>query len=87
MANIKSSKQDILINKRNAARNSSNKNRMKTYLKKAYDAIENKAKNSQDLLHSTIKMIDKAIASGCIHKRNGARKKSKLALRFNSSQK
>ena len=87
MANKKAAKKYILTTKRNQARNVHFKSKMKTMIKKTVEAINNNEKETEEILKSTIKQIDKTASKGIIHKNLAARKKSKLRLLFNSTQK
>ena len=79
MANKKAAKKDILINKRNNTRNTHFKSLMKTEIKKAVQAIENKEENAIETIRMALKQIDKTSGKGIIHKNQAARKKSNLA--------
>ena len=87
MANTKSAKQEILVNKRNRLRNTHYKSMLKTFYKKAIIAIESKDKNVVSTIRHTLKLIDKVASKNIIHKRYAARKKSILAKNLNSIQK
>ena len=79
MANIKSSKKDILRNERNRRHNISVKSRMKTFVKSAMDAIEKKdADRVKAALPEALSEIDRAATKGVIHRNSAARKKSTL---------
>lgn len=71
---IKSAKQDVVRNKRN----SDAKSRMRTAIRKAEAAIENKEDNASELVAYAIKLIDTAAGKKQLHKNNAARKKSSL---------
>jgi small subunit ribosomal protein S20 len=86
MANIKSAKKDIITNERNRKRNSHYISRVKTFVKKAQIAIESKADNRAELVATALKIIDKTVGKGILHKKTAARKKSRLALALNQSQ-
>lgn len=82
MANIKSSKKDILRNDIRRRRNMAVKSRMKTFVKRAMDAIE--AKNADEVkasLPAALSEIDRAASKGVIHANSAARKKSALQRR------
>ncbi len=85
MANIKASKKDIIINRRNALRNSHFISRMRTFVKKAQIAIESKADDRQALVTQALQIIDKTAGKGVVHKKTAARKKSRLTLALNAS--
>lgn len=85
MANIKSAKKRILVNKTKAARNKSIKSGVKTAIKKVEAAVaaKDKAAASAELLNATA-VIDKAATKGIYHKNNASRKVSRLAKLVNS---
>ncbi len=85
MANNKSAKKNILINLRNRTRNVHFKSRMKTFVRKALEAIEAKAENRQQVVSDALRIIDKTSGKGIIHKKTAARKKSRLAVALNKS--
>jgi len=64
-------------------RNKMIKSRVKTFIKKAKEAILNNQENAEEYLREAIKEIDKAAAKGVIHKNTAARKKSRLMLFYN----
>ncbi len=86
MANLKASKKDILVNKRNKLHNSHFITKMKTFIKKAKAAIEAKDDTRQALVTQALQIIDKTAAKGVIHKKTADRQKSRLALALNASQ-
>ena len=61
-------------------RNKAIKSELKTYVKKAQNAEENKA----EAVRVAIKKIDQAAAKGILHKNTAARKKSALARSLNA---
>ena len=90
MANNKSAKKRILINKRNRLQNRFYKTSVKTLTKlcvksldlyKSENTIENKEK-SQKILNSVYSLIDKGTKRNVFHKNKAARKKSKLSVMF-----
>ena len=87
MANKKAAKKYILVTKRNNERNTKFKSLMKTEIKKAIVAIENKDKNASEIVKTTLKQIDKTSSKGIIHKHSAARKKSNLTKKLNSISK
>lgn len=84
MANIKSAKKRILVNKTKADRNKAIKSGVKTAIKKVNAAIEagDKAAASAALLDAT-STIDKATSKGIYHKNTASRKVSRLAAAVN----
>ena len=90
MANNKSAKKRILINKRNRLQNRFYKTSVRTLTKlffksidiyKLEKKIENKEK-SQQILNSVYSLIDKGTKRNVFHKNAAARKKAKLSLIF-----
>nr|QXM17649.1 ribosomal protein S20 [Chaetoceros pseudocurvisetus] len=90
MANNKSAKKRILINKRNRLQNRFYKTSVRTLTKMFLNSLEvykidrtseNKQK-AQTLLNSVYSLIDKGTKKNVFHKNTAARKKSKLAFRF-----
>ena len=84
MANIKSAKKRILVNKKKAERNTMIKSAVKTEFKKVRAAIEagNKEEAAKALLVAT-SAIDKAESKGVFKKNTASRKVSRLALAVN----
>ena len=83
MANIKSSKKDIVRSRANHLRNSSWKSRVKTEIRKSRVAIaKNDSETALELVKKASRLLDKAATKGVIHKRQAARRKSRLAKRL-----
>ncbi|MDE7015571.1 MAG: 30S ribosomal protein S20 [Kineothrix sp.] len=84
MANIKSAKKRILVNRTKAARNKSIKSGVKTAVKKVRVAIEANDKPAADAaLLAATSAIDKAAKRGVYHKNTASRKVSRLAQAVN----
>ena len=80
MANIKSAKKRILVNRTKAARNKSIRSEVKTSIKKVEAAVEAKDKAAAEAaLKDAISTISKATSKGVYHKNNCARKVSRLS--------
>ena len=85
MANIKSAKKRILVNKTKAVRNKSIKSAVKTSIKKVEAAVTAKDKEAAAAaLQNAISTIDKAASKGVYHKNNAARKVSRLSKAVNA---
>ena len=84
MANIKSAKKRILVNRTKAERNKAIRSNVKTEVKKVYAAIEAKDVDAakKALLNAT-STIDKATSKGVYHKNYASRKISRLNLAVN----
>ena len=85
MANIKSAKKIILVNRTKEARNKSIKSAVKTSIKKVEAAVANKDKAAAEVaLKDAVSTISKATSKGVYHKNNCARKVARLAKAVNS---
>ena len=85
MANIKSAKKRILVNRTRAERNKAIKSAVKTSIKKVDVAVANKDKDAANsALLATISVIDKATSKGVYHKNTASRKVSRLSKAVNS---
>ena len=84
MANIKSAKKRILVNRTKAARNKAIRSKVKTSIKKVDAAI---AANDKAAAEAALKVatteIDKACTKGVYHKNTASRKVSRLASAVN----
>ena len=76
MANIKSAKKRILVNKTKRANNVPKKSSMKTAVKAAV------ANPSKETVNEAYKRIDKALAKNIITKNKAAREKAKVASKL-----
>ena len=84
MANIKSSKKDVLSSKIAYEKNKANKSEMKTVLKKYEAALEGGDRAAAEAAYKdAVKIVDQAVIKGILHKNTAARKKSSLTLRLN----
>ena len=84
MANIKSAKKRILVNRANADRNKAIRSEVKTAIKKVYAAVDagDKAVAQQELIAAT-KTIEMAASKCVYHKNNVARKVSHISKAVN----
>lgn len=90
MANTKSAKKSIRVNKRNTLINKVYKTRIKTTQKKLLQNLQGAGTNIesksiaeyQDLLSSYYKRIDLAVKKNLLHKNKAARKKSQMAKKI-----
>lgn len=80
MANIKSAQKRMRSSKRRADRNKTARTRAKGAVKVARAAIESGAelKDVNVAVNTAASALDKAAEKGIIHKRNAARRKSRL---------
>ena len=83
MANTKSAKKHIRSNEKKRLRNRLHSGRARTAVKKARRAIEAKdVEQSVEAVRLAVKQLDHAASKGSIHKRNAARRKSRLMKRL-----
>lgn len=85
MANIKSAKKRILVNRTKALQNQMIKSQLKTVVKKFNAAVDANDKTlASELYRLSVKKIDQAVAHGVLHKNNAAHKKSALTIKYNA---
>ena len=85
MPNIKSAKKRVLTSARKCNENTLVDSRMKNSIKKLEKTIkEGNKEESEKALNVTLRNIDKAENIGLIHKKNAARKKSRLTKSVNA---
>ena len=84
MPNIKSSKKDVLSSKIAYEKNKADKSALKTAVKKFDAALESGEKAAAEAAYTAaVKLVDKAVIKGILHKNTAARKKSSMTLRLN----
>ncbi len=79
MANIKSAQKRIRQNERRRLRNRAVRSRIRSVIKAAREAVGAKAPTAAASVHEAIRILDKAVSKGVIHRNTAARKKSTLA--------
>ena len=80
MANIKSSKKDIIRSRKRRLRNLSWQSRCKTLIRKARTAVASgDPVVATEVSRDAARHLDKAASKGIIHPRQAARRKSRLA--------
>ena len=85
LANIKSAKKRILVNRTKAARNKAIRSAVKTSIKKVETAVaQNDKEAANAALANAISTISKATSKGVCHKNNCSRKISRLTKAVNS---
>ena len=84
MPNIKSAKKRVRVIATKTLTNKTINSELKTDIKKANLAIDNKAEDKAEAVRIAIKRIDQASAKGILHKNTAARRKSALARKINS---
>lgn len=84
MANIKSAKKRILVNKKAELRNKSMKSKIKTLVKKVEAAtLAGDKAEAEKALQVAIKEISRAASKGIYHKNTASRKISRLTIAVN----
>ena len=84
MANIKSAKKRILVDRRNAERNKAIKSKVKTAIKSVDTAIAAGDKDAASkALTTAISEINRAATKGVFHKKTAARKISRITIAVN----
>mgnify|MGYP003299270023 CR=1 FL=1 len=84
MANIKSAKKRILVNRTKADRNKSIRSEVKTAIKKVEAAVAaNDKAAATAALTNAISTIESACSKGIYHKNNAARKVSRISKAVN----
>ena len=84
MANIKSAKKRILVNRTKSERNKAVKSGVKTAMKKVFAAVESGDKAvAQTELAAAVKTIEMAGSKGVYHKNNVARKVARISKAVN----
>ena len=84
MANIRSSKKDIIRSKVAYEKNKANKSEMKTVIKKYEAALVSGDRAAAEAAYKdAIVIVDKAVTKGILHKNTAARKKSSMTLQLN----
>jgi small subunit ribosomal protein S20 len=85
MANHKSAIKRIRQNAKRREFNRTFRNRARTFVKKARTAIEDgNIQPAEEATRVAIQDLDKAASKGIIHKRNAARRKSRLMKQLNA---
>lgn len=78
LPNIKSAIKRVKQGAERNERNAHAKATMRTAVRKAEVALENKDENAKELLSQAVKLIDTAAGKGLIHKNNASRQKARL---------
>ncbi len=83
MPNIKSVKKDVIRSRRLRVRNLNVRSEVKTMIRKARVAIQGADTGAaSESVKVANRLLDKAATKGIIHKRQAARRKSRLARRL-----
>lgn len=84
MPNIKSAKKRTEISARLNTANKAKRSALRTAVKKVTTSLSGKPEEARAELVVATKALDQAAASGLIHKKTAARKKSRLAKKVNA---
>jgi small subunit ribosomal protein S20 len=84
MANTVSSKKRIRQTARKTFRNQMAASRFKTFIRSAREEVQSKAKTSPETVRKAISELSKAASKGIIHKKNAARRISRLQIFLNA---
>jgi small subunit ribosomal protein S20 len=88
LANTASAKKRIRQNTKRRARNQVWRTRARTYIKRARASmIEASPEASREAVMVAISELDRAASKGVIHRRNAARRKSRLMKQLNKIEK
>lgn len=84
MPNTKSAKKRLRIEEKRRVRNHSIKSKVRTFVKKAREAINTAPEQPEttEALRQAISQLDRAVTKGVLHKNNAARRKSRLVQRL-----
>ena len=83
MPNTRSAAKQMRVAERRRVRNRTVKSAVKTFIRKAERTIVASVDEAQTQVVQAIKSLDKAAAKGILHKRNVARRKSRLMKKLN----
>ena len=85
MPNIKSAKKRVKVNETKALQNKMFKSRLRTAMKKYAAAVESGDKAAAQVAYKdAVKLIDRAVCRGAVHKNLAARKKSQFTKALNN---
>ena len=79
MPNIKSAKKRVLVNESNRIENKKIRKAYREAVKAFEVAVENKAKDAEDLFKKAVSEVDKAWSKGVLKRNTADRKKAYLA--------
>lgn len=87
MPNLKQQAKRDRTNEERRQRNIAVRSRVKTFVKKAEQSVQTPGEATADAVLAAIAELDVAARKGVIHKRNAARKKSRLQRKANAAAK
>ena len=83
MPNTRSAAKQMRVAERRRVRNRTVKSAVKTFIRKAERTIATSVEEAQAQVVQAVKSLDKAATKGILHKRNVARRKSRLMKKLN----
>ncbi len=86
MPNTRSAAKQMRVAERRRIRNRTVKSAVKTFIRKAERTIATSVDEAQAQVVQAIQSLDKAATKGILHKRNAARRKSRLMKRLNTAR-
>ena len=86
MANTKSALKRMRQNEKRRLRNRAVRTRVRTALKTARATLETAGGEAREAVTQAIRVLDKAVTKGVLHRNTAARKKSALARRLAAAQ-
>ena len=87
MANTKTAKQNVRLNKRQAMRNQILRSKIRTSLKNTRLLIQDQDKDVVASLKNTLRDLDKSVTKGIMHINKAARLKQRLMALYNTESK
>ena len=87
MANIKSAKKRVLIEKERRVVNNSVKSEIKTYIKKFKETLANDVDSVAEIYKQLVSKLDSAARENVIHANSAARKKAHFAKLLDDAKK
>lgn len=82
MPNIKSAIKRVQLSKLQNAKNTAARSSLRTAIRRFEEVVNNNPENAVEALQKASSALDKAAAKGLIHKNKAARKKSRMAKKF-----
>ncbi|AHF09188.1 MULTISPECIES: 30S ribosomal protein S20 [Dehalobacter] len=82
MPNIKSAIKRVQLSKLQNAKNTAARSSLRTAIRRFEEVVNNNPENAVEALQKASRALDKAAAKGLIHKNKAARKKSRMAKKF-----
>lgn len=86
MPNIKSAMKRVKVAEKKATANKSKRSELRTQVKKTRTAMAESVTDAEMMLKDTQANLDRAAAKGYLHKKNVARKKSRMAKALNKAR-